>query len=171
MGLVVVLVRAGSPDLLPDPLGWALVLLGVRRLPPDLARRTVLLVLAGLALACSVPLWLPALADRVLDADPSLQWAVNLPQLLFVVVLGTVLGERAGASGDGAARGWWFLVVTLTALATVAPVVVFGAGVGALEQPAILLAGTALLTTIVLCFVHAARPWADAGGPREHSRT
>ncbi len=93
----------------------------------------------------------------MLDADPSLPWAVNLPQLLFVVVLGTVLGERAGAAGDGAARGWWFLVVTLTALAGGAPVVVFGAGVGALEQPAILLAGTALLTTIVLCFVHAAR--------------
>jgi hypothetical protein len=165
MGLLVILVVAGRPDLLPDPLGWLLVLHGVRRLPADLPRRRGLGVLAVLALAVSVPVWVPAVADRVLAADPSLQWAVNLPQLLFVVLLATSLGEAAAARGDTAARGWWFLVATLTTLAAAAPVVVFGGGVPALETPAIVLAGAVLLTTIVLCFVHAARPWADAPVP------
>ena len=160
MGLLVILVVAGTPDLLPDPLGWLLVLHGVRRLPGDLPRRRGLAVLGGLALVVSVPVWIPSVADRLLAADPSLQWAVNLPQLGFVVVLGTALGLAATEHGDTAARGWWFLVATLTALAAIAPVVVFGGGVAALETPAIILAGAVLLTAIALCFVHAGRDWA-----------
>lgn len=162
MGLLIVLVRAGTPDLLPDPLGWLLILYGVRRLPPDLPQRTGVLVAGALAGAVSVPLWVPALADRVLTGAESLQWAVNLPQVVFVTLLATALGTRAGEQGDGAARGWWFLVATLSALAGLAPVLVFGGGVTALETPAVVVAGAVLLTAIVLCFVHAARPWATA---------
>lgn len=163
MGLLIVLVRAGTPDLLPDPLGWLLILYGVRRLPPDLPLRTGVLVSGVLAGAISVPLWVPPLADRVLAADESLQWAVNLPQVAFVTLLATALGMRASDRGDAAARGWWFLVATLSALAGLAPVLVFGGGVDALETPAVVVAGSVLLTAIILCFVHAARPWANTG--------
>jgi hypothetical protein len=161
MGLLIVLVRAGTPDLLPDPLGWLLVLHGVRRLPTDLPQRTGLLVSGALAGAVSVPLWVPDVADRVLAAPPSLQWAVNLPQVVFVVLLATALGKRAGEHGDLSARGWWFTVATFAVLAGAAPVLVFGGGLAALETPAVVVAGAVLLTTIVLCFVHAARPWAE----------
>ena len=161
MGLLVVLLRAGTPDLLPDPLGWLLVLLGVRRLPAGLPRRPLLTGLTVLALVVSVPVWVPSVADRVLAADPSLQWAVNLPQLLAVLLLATTLGQWAGDHEDSAARGWWFLVATMTAVAALAPVVVFGGGVTVLEQPAIILAGAALVTTVVLSFVHAGRTWSD----------
>lgn len=159
MGLIVVLVRAGSPDLLPDPLGWLLILHGVRRLPTDLPYRTGVIALGALALALSLPLWVPAVADRVLAADPSLQWAVNLPQLLFVILLATALGLRAAEHNDPAARGWWFLVATLTGFAAAAPVLVFGGGLAVLETPALVIAGAVLLTAVVLCFVHAGRPW------------
>ena len=98
---------------------------------------------------------MPAVADRVLDADPSLQWAVNLPQLLFVIVLATALGLRAAEHHDPAARGWWFLVATLTGFAAAAPVLVFGGGIAALETPALVISGAVLLTAIVLCFAHA----------------
>ena len=160
MGLVIVLVRAGSPDLLPDPLGWLLILYGVRRLPPDLPLRAGVLALGALALAVSVPLWIPEVADRVLESDRSLQWAVNLPQLLFVVTLATALGRQAGEHGDSAGRGWWFLVATLTGFAAAAPVLVFGGGIAVLETPALVIAGAVLLTAIVLCFAHSGRPWA-----------
>lgn len=161
MGLLIVLVRAGTPDLLPDPLGWLLILYGVRRLPADLPQRAGVLVSGVLAGVVSVPLWVPPLAEQVLATDESLQWAVNLPQVAFVTLLATVLGMRAGELGDPAARGWWFLVATLSALAGLAPVLVFGGGIDALGTPAVLVAGSVLLTAIVLCFVHASRPWAD----------
>lgn len=161
VGLLLIALRAGPTDLLPDPVGWLLVLVGVRRLPHD-PRRRALLVLALLALVASVPLWVPATADRILAADQSLQWAVNLPQLGFVLVLGSVLGRRAGAAGDRGARGWWYAVATGTAVAAVLPVLVFGGSVAVLETPALVLAGLVLLVAVVLCFVHAGRPWAVA---------
>lgn len=166
MGLLIVLVRAGTPDLLPDPLGWLLILHGVRRLPADLPQRSGVVVSGALAGAVSVPLWVPAVADRVLAAEPSLQWAVNLPQVVFVTLLATALGKRAGDRGDSSGRGWWFLVATFAALAGAAPVLVFGGGLAALETPAVVVAGAVLLTAIVLCFVHASRPWADT--PQGH---
>lgn len=165
MGLLIVLLRAGTPDLLPDPLGWLLILYGVRRLPPDLPHHRGVLVSGALAGAVSVPLWVPAAADRVLAADASLQWAVNLPQVLFVTLLATALGTRAGDCGDAAARGWWFLVATLAAVAGIAPVLVFGGGLATLETPAVVMAGAVLLTAIGFCFGHASRSWAEETAP------
>lgn len=159
MGLLVVAIRAGEPDLLPDPLGWLLVLHGVRRLPRDLVGREALLVLGTLALLVSVPLWLPATAERILAADPALQWAANLPQLAFLLLLARVLARRAGGHGDRSAKGWWGLVSTTVVIAALLPVVVFGGGVTALESPALVTATLVLLTAIVLCFGHARRPW------------
>jgi hypothetical protein len=160
LGLVLVALRVGSTDLLPDPAGWLLVLVGVRLLPADLPRRGLLLGLAALALVVSVPLWVPSLADRILAADPALQWAVNLPQLGFVLALAAVLGHRADTAGDRSSRTWWYAVATGTAVAAVLPPVVFGAGVAGLRTPSLVLAGAVLVTAVVLCFVHAGRDWA-----------
>lgn len=164
MGLLVVAIRAGEPDLLPDPVGWLLVLHGVRRLPRDLPGREALLVLGGLALLVSVPLWLPTTADAILRADPALQWAANLPQLGFLLLLARVLARRAGEHGDRSAKGWWGVVSTVVAIAALLPVVVFGGGVTTLESPALVMATLVLLTAIVLCFSHSGRRWIrDAG--------
>ena len=160
MGLLLILVRAGRFDFLPDQIGWLMVLAGVSVLPATVARRSLLLGLAGLAGAISVPLWWPDWSEALSDGDPSLWWAVNLPQVLFVLALGlSLMGAAKDADDTGAAR-WWQLVATLATLAAVLPVVVFGGGVDGLEVPTYVIATAALLTVIVLCFAHSGRTWA-----------
>ena len=160
MGLLLILVRAGRFDFLPDPLGWLIVLAGVSVLPATIERRSLLLGLAGLAGAISVPLWWPDWSEALSDGDPSLWWAVNLPQVLFVLLLGLSLMAAAKEAGDTAAARWWQLVATLATLAALLPVVVFGGGVDALEVPTYAVATATLLAVVVLCFTHAARAWA-----------
>jgi len=87
LGLVIVGLRAavGGYDLVADPLGWVLVLVGLARLPEDLPRRGLALGAATLALLTAAALWFPALRDPVADADPALGWATSLPQLAVLV--------------------------------------------------------------------------------------
>ena len=82
-------------DGLPDPLGWVLVIVGVRALQVhldiELALRT-----AWVALVASVPQWVPPVFDALLPdgdaiAEASVRWAFFLPQALFCVLLaGTI---------------------------------------------------------------------------------
>jgi len=152
LGLVVVGLRAavGGFDLLADPLGW-------------------LLVLAGLV---AVPLWVPAVAEALLDADSALAWAANLPQLTATAGIGWALGEAAVADGDTGARAWLATAATLVAVAAVLPVLVFGGGLTALEVPTYVAAALSLLLLVVLLFVYAGRPWArpDPAGPSPADR-
>lgn len=159
MGLVVVGIHAGTWDLLPDPLGWLLVLHGVRRLPPVTPYRTSQVALGLLALLASVPLWVPAVAANLDDADPSLRWAVNLPQLGFVVVLCLGVADLARTGEDLGAFRTWRTVATFGIACAVLPVLVWGGGLGALEVPSYVLASLTLLAVIVLGFAHAGRPW------------
>jgi hypothetical protein len=165
MGLVVVGIHAGTWDLLPDPLGWLLVLYGVLGLPRDAAYRTGLLSLGGLALVAAGPLWLPTVVARLDDADPSLRWAVNLPQLGFLVLLGWAVAELARRGGDTSAFRTWRTVATFAALCALLPILVWGGGVASLEVPSYVLASLTLLAAIVLAFAHSGRPWAVAPRP------
>ena len=82
MGLVIVALSApvgDGYDALPDPLGWLLVVLGSRALPDQVPRRRVVVTLAWLAAAASVPLWVPGFSDAAYATHPSLGWALNLP--------------------------------------------------------------------------------------------
>ena len=160
MGLVIIVLDTMSAyDVLPDPLGWVLVVLGVRGLPTDLPHRRALASVTLLAAAVSLPLWVPGVADALYDTHPSLLWAVNLPQLGFAGLLCFVLGRRAAAGGDTGAAAW--ARTTLTGLVVVAllPILVFGAGVAALEVPAYLGASLVLLLLIWLLFSWSSRPW------------
>lgn len=161
MGLVVIAVHApvGGFDALPDPLGWVLVLLGVHGLPADLRHRSALVRLALLAGAVSVPLWVPAVSDLLGDTHESLAWAANLPQLGFVAVLCHALADRAGAAGDGGAVAWARLALAGFVVAAVLPVLVFGAGLDGLEEPAYVGASLSLVLLVVLLFAWSARPW------------
>ena len=159
MGLVVVGIHAGTWDLLPDPLGWLLVLHGVRRLPPATPYRSSQVALGLLALLVSVPLWVPALAASLDDADPSLRWAVNLPQLGFVVALCLGVADLARTGDDLGAFRTWRTLATLGVACSVLPVLVWGGGLGTLEVPSYILASLTLLAVIVLGFAHAGRAW------------
>ena len=79
MGLVIVVLvaRFDGYDALADPVGWLLVIWGVRRL----ADRATLLALALTALLVAGVVCLPATQDLLDRNDPSLRWAVNLPQV------------------------------------------------------------------------------------------
>lgn len=162
LGLVVVALsaRLAGYDAFADPVGWALVLLGLHLLPADVARRGALVVLAGLALVVSVALWFPRTAEAVLDADPALVWALNLPQLVFTGLICHVLAGRAGSAGDPGPARWLRLAVALTATAAVAPVLVFGAGLEQWESASYVLGALTLLLVIALLLAWSGRPWA-----------
>lgn len=164
MGLVVIGLSApmNGYDALPDPAGWVLVLLGARGLPGDLERRRALIALAALALAVSVPLWVPEVAEALEEAHPSLGWAASLPQLGFAALLCVVLGRRAADAEDRRAAAWAGTAATGFALAGVLPVLVFGAGVDALENPTLAIAVLSLILLVCLLFAWSGRPWAGA---------
>lgn len=159
MGLVIVGIRAGHWDLLPDPLGWLLVLHGLRRLPHAIPYRASQLTTAALALLVSIPLWVPSLADRLDDADPSLRWAANLPELGFLVVLCLGLGDLARTAGDPGPFRTWRTIATLGVACALLPILVWGGGIEGLELPSYVLASLTLLAVICLGFSHAGRPW------------
>ncbi len=166
MGLVIVALtaRLGGYDALPDPLGWLLVVVGLRGLPDSYRQRTTMVRLAGLVLAVSVVLWFPATGAWLDDHDASLRWAVNLPQALVLAWFAHTLAGRA-ASGDGSAdvraARWLRTASSLVAVAAVLPVLVFGGGLGELEAASYVLAAVALLLLIWLLFAYSGRPWAS----------
>ena len=162
IGLVIIALRAefGGYDALVDPVGWLLVLLGIRSLPVAPERRRSLFAVAAVAGVVSVPLWIPGVSDAIEDVHASLLWVANLPQLGFAALLCHCLVGRAAEAGDNRAAAWLkFLRVGFVAVALL-PVLVFGAGVDALEVPTYLLATVLLLTLIFLLFAWSPRPWA-----------
>lgn len=165
MGLVLVVLDAslGDPgwDVVPDPVGWLLVLLGVRRLPAPIGHRPLLGALAVLAGVVAVVLWVPPLAAPALDLDESLRWVLDLPTPAFVLVL--ALSLAAAADGrDRPARSWWRMVQAGTVATMLLPAVVYGAGAPSAAGVAAVVAVGTVVTCVVLCFAHASRPWAHA---------
>ncbi|MFC6287051.1 hypothetical protein ACFP3Q_17325 [Nocardioides sp. GCM10027113] len=173
MGLVVIGLRAdlAGYDLLPDPLGWVLVLAGVAAVTLPAARRTALLATALLAALVSVPLWLPGAVDRLDVVHPSLVWAANLPQLGFTVLLCLTLANEAAESGDRHAVAWLRTTASIFVVVALLPVVVFGGGVASLEVPSYLAATLALLLLVWLLFTYARRPWVVPAEPPQSLRS
>jgi hypothetical protein len=161
MGLLIVALTAPVHgfDLLPDPLGWLLALVGLRALP--LPQRRTLVGLGWLAFAVSCALWVPTVPHHLDDVDPSLTWAANLPQLVTTVLLAHALAQRAFLADDRTARRWLQTARTLLVLVTVAPAVVFGGGLDSLVGATYAAASAALLLLICLLFAYASRPWAQ----------
>ena len=168
LGLVLVVLdaSAGEPalDLVPDPVGWVLVLVGVRRLPAHVGHQRLLQGAAAVAGLVSLALWIPPLAGQVRVLDESLRWVLDLPTPGFVLLLAVALARATG--DDRPARTWWRAVAVGAALTMVLPPVVYGAGAVALALPAVVIAVATLVAAAVLCFTHAARGWAhDAVAP------
>ena len=162
MGLLIVVMSARFHgfDALADPLGWLLVLLGLRDLPADLAHRSRLRTLAALAGVVSAVLWFPSVTDALYDRDASLGWAANLPQLVFTALLCHVLAARAATASDARAARWLAVSRTGTIVVGLLPVLVFGAGMASLEAPSYLAAGLVAIAVIWQLFAWSGRSWA-----------
>lgn len=158
--LVILRVDTGGLDATPDPVGWALVLLAVLRLPPDLVYRGPVLVLVAVAGLTSLALALPGMTAGLTGVEPALAWAVSLPALAATGTLLHSLAVAARGAGDPAAAGWLGSLRTLTVVVAALPAVVLGAGVGALAGPTAGLAQLAVVGTVVVLLVYAGRPWA-----------
>lgn len=169
MGLLLVVLDApvGSAglDVFANPVGWLLVVIGVRGLPERIGHRSLLLGLAVVAGLVSAALWVPGPVAALQDVDASLLWVLDLPPAAFVLVLALALGAAADRADDGAARGWWRLVLAGTVLTVLLPPVVYGGGVDALALVAVAVAVATLLACVVLCFAHSARPWVHDAVP------
>ena len=154
--------RLNGYDLYADPVGWVLVLLGVRRLPADTPFRGPLVYAGAVAAAVSVPLWLPSVRDALAAADPSLGWAADLPAFAFTALLCHALAVAAKEAGDVKPAQWLALVRTVVVAVAVLPVLVFGGGISGLADPAALAAQAVYVVLVWLLFSYSGRPWAGA---------
>jgi hypothetical protein len=163
MGLVIVLLTASVDgyDLLADPVGWLLVLVGLAGLPEaSVPRRGTLQKVATLALVISIPVWVPAARDALNVTDPSLAWAASIPQLLTVIVLAHSLAQAANLAADANARRWLQTARTLMIVVALLPPIVLGGGLDSLVGAVAVVGSLSLLLLIVLLFRYAGRPWA-----------
>jgi hypothetical protein len=133
MGLVLVIVDPlfGPWDGLPDPVGWGLVVVGLLLLRRTLPDVSLALGTAGLSGVVSAVLFVPGLVPA---PSPSAGWALSLPELTFSFLLCASLAVLAERCGDGEAPRFAFLRGVFVALA-VAPVLVYGGGLDALQLP------------------------------------
>jgi hypothetical protein len=160
MGLVIVLLNAAihGYDLLADPFGWVLVLVGLAQLP--MRQRDTLRTLATLSLLVSVVVWFPGARDALNVTDDSLAWAAGIPEVVTVIVLAHALAQAAGSAGDLEARRWLLTARTLSVIVLLLPPVVLGGGLDTLVTVAAVVGSLSLLLVIVLLFRYAGRPWA-----------
>lgn len=161
--LVAVKVLFGRYDVLADPIGWVLVLLGLRRMARavDLPAGMALAYLGILSLLCSGPLWWPDTARSLHDGDPAVLWAVGLGELLFQAVLCHALATLAQQAKENTAVIWFRVCEGGLVIGALAPPLYFGAhlswlnGIGNLGE-------ILQLVVLVLCFVYSGRTWAGA---------
>lgn len=167
MGLVVLVLSStvNGYDIYVDPIGWLLVLYGLRTLPDEYELRFTLRYVGGVAAIASVPLWVPAVIDALGDADPSLAWAADLPRFGFLAVLCLALARSAEEARDRRGSAWWRTLLVGVIAVVALPVLVFGGGLTGLEATAGFSVALVPLVMIVLLFVHSGRAWAGAQAP------
>lgn len=168
--VIALFARAGGYDLLADPVGWLLVVGGVQLLPDPVARRP-LTYLALLALAVSVPIWVPDVAAALAREDESLAWSADLPTFAFTALLLHQLALAATARRDPTAARVCGGLVVLTVAVALLPVLVFGAGWSDVASTATTAAELLRLATVVALFGFAGRSWARPPIPETAAHT
>jgi hypothetical protein len=183
MGLVIVLVPANFPhdphpawafyDALPDPVGWLLVLAGVRALQAHVDL-DVTTWLAWVAFAVSVPLWFPQVNHLLVpeyndSIEVSFQWFLSLPQTVFSLALARSIGRQAELQQprDRFVAGRFGVLTWAFAAVIVLPVVAYGGGVASLETPALIGIGLVNVVFVYYLFRVHRRTWLGGPGPLE----
>lgn len=187
MGLVLIFVPADFRiaghvyDALPDPIGWLLVLSGMRalrsRLDIDVAYWC-----AWVALVISVPIWFPQVVDLLpsipdhltthADLDQatkaaSIAWALSLPQSLMSVLLARRISEEGAAQQprDVFAAGRFGVMTWGLAAIIVLPPIAYGGDVQNLINPTLLGIGLINVVFIYYLFRVHRREWLGGPGP------
>jgi hypothetical protein len=183
MGLVIVLVPAYFPhdphpawqvyDALPDPIGWLLVIAGVRALSAHLDVDVVRWS-AWAAFAVSVPLWFPQLNHLLVpeyndSIEVSFQWFLALPQTVFGLALARTIGREAELQDprDRFVAGRYGVLTWAFAALVVLPVVAYGGGVDALVDPTLVGIGLVNVVFVYYLFRVHRREWLGGPGPLE----
>ena len=170
MGLVIVLLTATihGYDVLADPVGWVLVLVGFSSL--SLPQRGALRALATLSLVVSIVVWVPDARDALNVTDLALAWAAGLPELATAIVLAHALAQQARRTGDQAAGAWLQTARSLLLVVAILPAVVIGGGFDSLDDALGAVGSLVLLLLIVLLFRYAGRSWAEPAPGETHGR-
>lgn len=189
MGLVVVFVPANFEiahhvyDALPDPLGWLLVLAGVKALRGHLDV-DVVYWLTWVALAVSIPLWFPQLTEHLPDIPDhlrtaseldqatraaSIAWALALPQSAMSLLLVRAIGQEAIAQQprDTFVAGRFGVLLWGVAATIVLPPVAYGGDVENLITPTLIGVGLVNAVLIYYLFRVHRRAWLGGPGPLE----
>jgi hypothetical protein len=181
MGLVIVFFPANFPrdpepvwefyDALPDPVGWLLVLSGVRALRGHLDA-DLLTWLGWVSFAVSVPLWFPQVNHLLVpehndSIDVSFQWFLSLPQTVFSLVLAHTIGRAAErrTPRDRFVAGRYGVLTWAFGVLVVLPAIAYGGGVDALVDPTLLGIGLVNLVFIYYLFRVHRREWLGGPGP------
>jgi hypothetical protein len=163
---IILTTRGTTVDWFPAPIGWAVILLGLpglRRQPEIAPYWRTLVTIALIAMAASIVLWLPV-ADTIIDGEPAMGWALDLPKFAFFILLCHALAKAAAACEEdpyrGSAVNWLRLTQYALIAVAVAPILVFGAGWEAIGGHAAFAAQAMMLMMLVLCFSYGSRLWA-----------
>lgn len=176
MGMVIVVAFAYLPadpqpaweryDVLANPLGWVLVLLGVLALARTDEAFESLRWPALVAAVVSVPMWFPQVEHRI---GGSGQWFASLPQILFCLLLARAIGVLATqqSPSDRYVATRFGLLVWGFAVAGVLPVLTLGGGLSELEGLTRLVATLVNVAFVYLLFRVHRREWLGGPGPLE----
>lgn len=161
-------------DGLPDPIGWILILTGLRGLRPHLEIESITWV-AWIAFAVSIPQWIPPVFEHLVPtsdsvAEYSIKWAFFLPEAAFGVMLARAIGQaglgrtprdRYVASRFGVLTWAFALLIAL-------PPIAFGTGDQDLIDTTLLVIGLVPWFFVYYLFRAHWRPWLGGDGPREY---
>jgi hypothetical protein len=187
MGLVIVFVPANFEiskhvyDALPDPLGWLLVLSGMRALRSNLDV-DVAYWLAWVALVVSIPLWFPQLTEHLPDIPEhlrtaseldratraaSIAWALALPQSAMALLLVRAIGREAvdQQPRDTFVAGRFGVLLWGLAATIVLPPIAYGGDVENLITPTLIGVGLVNAVLIYYLFRVHRREWLGGPGP------
>lgn len=161
--LTALYLRVGGYDVLPDPIGWALVGIGSAAVPALPLRRLVL-GLTALAAVVALVLLPPSVAGWLAE-EPALGWAASLPAFAAPAVLAHALTLGARSAADEAAAGWFAALRTTTIVVALLPTLVFGAGFTGLLGLSASLSSLVVVAIPVLLIVYSGRAWTQPPDP------
>ena len=145
-------------DLLPDWLGWTLVLIGSAVFTRTMTSNRPLLWAAVGAIISAAVLWPPEWNDAINDAPKSVLWAILLPRVAWSVLFCLACSARAWR--EPVSSVWWKYLAIMHIAVGVLPILVYGGGMTGLEDTLRTLDLLALICTMALAFWHSGRAWA-----------